>query len=248
MKKIILIFVLLLSANQIVEAQKLTQQSLKESSLKNHKKIVTQALTYNDFNTAINSMHNIVAIEGINSTYKDSLAIAYFKMGNYTSSHFLSKELLTKKPADVGLLEINAVSLQQLGAAKEAIDAYETLFAQTKNMYHGYQLANLQFNIKRLAEAQNTIALAINCEELENAMLSFPVDKNQNQNVPLKAAAYNLEGLIAYNLKDLAKANTSFKDALKIEPKFALATQNANASSVELQKLASEQKDAKAKN
>ena len=238
MKNLTLFVLLLLSANHVVEAQKITQESLKQSSLTKHKKVVTQALTYSDMVTAINSMHHIVAAEGENSTYKDSLAIAYFRMGNYTSSHLLSKELLTKKPTDVGLLEINAVSLQQLGAAKEAIAAYETLFAQTKNMYHGYQLATIQLGIKRLAEAQAVISQAINCEEIENAALPFPVGENQNQNVPLKAAAYNLQGLIAFQLKDFENAKLSFNEALKIEPKFALAAKNAKDIATEIEKQA----------
>lgn len=53
--------------------------------------------------------------------------------------------------------------------------------------------------------------------------------------MPLKAAAYHLQGLIAYNLQDYTTASTAFNEALKIEPKFALATQNANAVAVEIQ-------------
>lgn len=82
-------------------------------------------------------------------------------------------------------------------------------------MAHGYQLAMLQYGIKRLAEVQATIAQTLQCDDIENAYLQFAIDKNQN--VPLKAAAYNLQGLIA------------FDQALKLMPEFAVATQNANA-------------------
>lgn len=148
----------------------------------------------------------------------------------------LAKELLVAKPKNLQLLEINAVSLQNLNATKEAIDAYEILFANTNNMVHGYQLAMLQNGIKRFAEAQATIAKTVQCKEVENAMVQMPVDKEKNQNVPLKAAAYNLQDLIAYGLKDNATASTAFNEALKIMPEFALATQNANALLVEMQK------------
>ncbi|WP_335973292.1 tetratricopeptide repeat protein [Gaetbulibacter jejuensis] len=203
--------------------------------LANHKKIVTQALSYNDAQTAINSMHYIIALEGANSTYKDSLAITYYRTGNYVSSHLLVKELLTSKPDNTQLLEMNAVSLQSLGATKDAIAAYEILFSKTKNMVHGYQLAMLQYRIKRLAEAQATIVQTLQCEDVENAYLQFSIDKNQNQNVPLKVAAYNLQGLIAFELKDNAAAKQAFDKALEIMPEFTVATQNANAVVVAMQ-------------
>ena len=186
--------------------------------------------------TAINSIHTIIILEGDTSTYKDSLAITYFNDGNYVSSHLLAKELLQVKPNNTTLLEINAVSLQNLNATKEAITAYEILFANTNNMIHGYQLANLQHGIKRLAEAQETIQKTLACKEQENAYIRFSVDNTQTQNVPLKAAAYNLQGLIEFELKDNLTANTAFNKALEIMPNFTTATQNAKAVLMQIQR------------
>ena len=233
MKHFTLLVVLLIAQGMF--SQKITKDDLANIELSNHKKIVTQALTYNDAQTAISSMHYIVALEGEKSTYKDSLAITYFNIGNYVSSHLLAKELLEDKNENIQLLEINAVSLQNLGATKDAIEAYETLFSKTKNMAHGYQLAMLQYGIKRLAEAQATIEQTIQTEDIEKAYIQFAIDKTKNQNVPLKAAAYNLQGLIAFELKDNASAKQAFDQALKIMPEFALATQNANAVIIAMQ-------------
>ena len=233
--KQILILVVFIFTIQVTIGQKLTVKKLKQIELNSHKKIVTQALTYNDALTAINSMHHIIVLEGINSTYKDSLAITYFNARNYVSSYLLAKELLVSKPNSLQLLEISAVSLQSLNQTKEAITAYEKLFAQANNMAHGYQLANLQFGIKRMSEAQETIIRTLQCKEIEGAFAQFPVDKTKNQNVPLKAGAYHLLGLISYELKDNATANEAFNEALKIEPKFALATQNLNALTASMQ-------------
>lgn len=233
MKHLALMFALLISCTMF--SQKLTQDDLTTIELSKHKKIVKQALTYNDAQTAINSMHYIVTLQGEKSTYKDSLAIAYYNIGNYVSSHLLSKELLISKPEDIQLLEINAVSLQNLGATKEAIVAFENLFIKTNSMAHGYQLAMLQYGIKRLSEAQVTIQQALQCNVIDNAVLQLPVDKTNNQNVPLKAVAYNLQGLIAFELKDNLSAKQAFDMALKIMPEFTLATQNANAVTIEMQ-------------
>jgi tetratricopeptide (TPR) repeat protein len=240
MKKVIFIITALVSIYS-ASAQKITPESIKQNDIELNKKIIEQALTYNDAQTAITSMHKIIVLEGATSTYKDSLAITYFNVGSYISSHLLVKELLQTKPDNLQLLEINAASLQNLNAAKEAIEAYEKLFAKTKNMGHGYQLAMLQFGIKRLAEAQITINQTIACEPIEKAYLPFPIDKNQNQNVPLKAAAYNLQGLIAYELKDNKTASEAFAEALKIMPEYVVATQNANAMVVEAQNKKTEE-------
>ena len=223
----------LLSIN--LSAQKITKKSLNEIQKTNFKKTLKNALKYNDVQTAINNLHNIIVLEGDNSSYKDSLAIVYYKSGSYLSSHLITKELLAKKPNNIELLEINAVSLQKLNAVKEAIDAYEILFSKTNNMAHGYQLANLQYSIKRLAEAKNTITKTLQCKEIEKAFIQFPIDKKQSQNAPLKAAVYNLKGIISFDLKEYTEASNSFNEALKIMPKFALATQNANAVLITLQ-------------
>ena len=192
------------------------------------KKVVEQALKYADMATAISSMHKIIALEGTNSTYKDTLAIAYFKAQNYVSSHLVAKELLAAKPDNQQFLEINAVSLQNLGATKEAIDAYDKLFTLSKNRYHGYELANLQMSIKRLEEAKLSIEKAFTCTEIEKATLVFPMDNSKQQEVPLNAAMYNLKGIIYYQLQDKVEAGKAFDEALKIMPEFATATQNKN--------------------
>jgi len=220
--------------SQLTFAQKLTSESLKKIQLDSHKKILTQALKYNDPQTAINSMHFIISLEGETSNYKDSLAITYFRTGNYISSHLLAKELLGSNPGNSQLLEINAISLEKLSATKDAIAAYEILFANTRNMAHGYRLAVLQYGIKRLAEAQVTIVQTLQCEEIENAFIQFPIDDNKNQNVPLKVASLNLQGLIAYGLKDNNEAIVAFQEALKLMPEFTAANQNANVINVAL--------------
>jgi tetratricopeptide (TPR) repeat protein len=209
-------------------------QKNKEITTDYDKIVYKNALKYNDAYTAINSIHAIIAKEGENSVYKDTLAILYYKTNNFASSYLVSEELLTKKANDLTLLEINAVSLQNLGDNKKAITVYEKLFGLSKNQYHGYQLAMLQKNLKRLAEAQNTIEQTILCEDLKEAQLQMSAGKDQVQNVPLKAALYNLKGLIAFELKDNETATKAFEEALVIFPEFALAKQNLGTLKMDL--------------
>ncbi len=198
--------------------------------------ILKQAQAYADGATIVTALHQIIAFEGANSTYKDSLAVTYYKMNNYFSCHLVAKELLEKKPTNLVLLELDALSLQQLNANKEAITIYEKLFALSKNKFHGYQLAVLQQSIKRLAEAQATINQVATCEDIKGLELEFPKDKNQTQKIVLNAAIQNLKGLIAYELKDSTAAKIAFQEALKISPDFALAKQNVAALELEISK------------
>ncbi len=230
-----ILFLLLLLLVNIIAVSQIKQKKVAVNS-KLAITIFKLSKNYSDGTTMINALHQIIALEGANSTYKDTLAITYYKMNNPLSCHLVVKELLEKKPNNLVLLELDAMSLQQLNAKKEAITAFEKLFALSKNKYHGYQLAMLQQSIKRLAEAMVTINQVTTCEDIKGAELDFPVDKNNTQKVSLNAAIMNVKGLIAYELKDTTLAKKSFEEAIKISPDFVLAKQNAEALEVELTK------------
>jgi tetratricopeptide (TPR) repeat protein len=207
-------------------AQKKGQEVPKKET--NNLGVVTyqNALKYGDAATAIQSLHQIIAQEGAQSTYKDSLAILYYRANNFVSAHLVAKELLVQKPQDATLLEINAVSLRALGASKEAIDGFEKLLTVSKNRFHAYELAQLQFGIARMAEAMLTLNQAmVNTQELETKVV-FNIDKERQQEVPLNAAMLNLKGIIAFEMKDEKGALASFEEALKIMPDFAMAQLN----------------------
>lgn len=231
MNKIILILSLLATVNS--QAQKTKSQDI---SLENSKNIYKNALKYNDASTAINSLHSIIVKEGYESNYKDSLAILYFKSNNFISSHLLAKEVLEKKPKNLQLLEIEALSLKQLGATKEAIVAFENLFINSKNKYHGYQLALLQYSLKRLVEAKATIIQTIACEDIKDFELQFQIDEKQSQKIPFNSAVYNLQGIVAYELKEMEIASQAFIRALQLSPEFELAKQNKKAIDIEMSK------------
>lgn len=208
--------------------QKITKNDLSQIELEKHKKIVRNALQLNDYNTAINSLHHIIAIEGEKSSYNDTLALNYFFTQRYASSYLLSEKLLKNNHKNNEILKINAISLKQLGRDKEAINAFEKLFILTNNMSDGYELAILQFGLKRLQEAQETISKTILCEDSEH-QLEFKLSDNASQRIPIKAGVYNLKGLIAYEQNDIENAVASFKEALDIAPEFVLAKKNLDA-------------------
>ena len=103
------------------------------------------------------SMYQLIALEGENSTYKDSLAYIYFSSRKYASCFLMSNEVLKRDPQNKAILELKALSLESLGAIDKSMEAYAKLFAVSKNNYHGYNLAKLQLTMKKYDEAYNTI-------------------------------------------------------------------------------------------
>ncbi len=228
MKKIV-ITIGIVACTLTATAQKKVKETVAINPNEQHLKVYANALKYGDVQSAIYATQNIIANEGENSSFKDSLALLYYNSNNALSCHLLCKELLANKPADVTLLELNATSLKSLGATKDAIEAYEKLFAASQNRYHGYELAQLQFGISRLAEALVTINQSMDKTKELEAKINFNIDKNKQQEVPLNAALLNLKGLVTYELKDEKTAALLFDEALKIMPEFEAAKQNKKA-------------------
>jgi len=137
-------------------------------------------------------------------------------------------------------LELKAISLENLNVPKEAIEVYEKIYQQKKEPYIAYKLAQLQQRIKRSAEAFATLKSGENLKFPEKATIAFPgIKKGEVQNVPFKAAFYNLMALTSYDLHNYDMAIKYFEEALKIYPDFLVAKQNKQAIELMKKKLES---------
>ena len=87
---------------------------------------------YGDNAVAAASMYAIINIEGPQSTYKDSLAYMYFNDAKYISSFLVTNDILKYKPDNLELLEINAISVENMGALEKAVEVYSNLLSKTK--------------------------------------------------------------------------------------------------------------------
>ena len=231
MKKVVFILSILLT--QLSFGQKVTHASL----LQLKKDIYSEALKNYDLDVAKNALYHIIKLEGESSTYVDSLAYVYFNQKNYLSCLQVSNKIL-KKGEKLNVLEMKAVSLENLNAPKEAISSYEKIFAQKKTPLTAYKLANLQHEIKRTAEAFSTLRAAEKMKFPEKGAITFPgPKKGQVQNVPFKAAYYNLLAMVSYDLHSYDMAIKYFDEALKVYPKFFVAKQNKEAVALMKKKL-----------
>ncbi len=193
------------------------------------KLVMHQSLSYGDNDVAVNSIYNIIAKEGVNSTYKDSLAYLYFEGRKYSSCFMVCKDILSRDGNKLEILEMQAVSLEGLGAVDKAAQAYAKLTVKSKNNYHAYKLANLYFSIKKFDEAYKAIAKAQELKDTGEVKVSYAINKNYNQQVSLLAAISNLKGLIEFEQEKMDLAKASFKKAVELQDDFVLAKENLQA-------------------
>ena len=145
------------------------------------KEKLKQALAYGDKSVAASCMYNIINMEGPQSSYKDSLAYLYFNGRNYVSCFLVTNDILKKNPDKLKLLEMNAVSLESMGAIGKASEVYGTLLSKTNSNYHAYKLAGLQLALNKFEEAYISVKKANELPDTGKVTVNFQVNKNYNR-------------------------------------------------------------------
>jgi hypothetical protein len=225
MKKIIIIIAVSLSMNGLF-AQK--------NAADLHKGVFATAMQHRDIGAAIMAGNYVVTIEGDKSTYLDSLAYLYLAANQIQSCQIVCERILKNEPEKLSIVELKGRCLVSENRVFDAIAAYEMLFKKTNDIAFGFALARLQYTGKRLAEALATANMALKLKAEDDKQAKMQVaevsgNKGQTQPIFIKAAIYNLRGLIIYDLDPNAnkkEAANSFEEALKLEPTYVLAKQN----------------------
>lgn len=210
-------------------SQSKVEKSTDSKDFEIQKSIALRALKYNDASAAKNALFNMIALKPERTDLVDSLAILYYQMGSYTECILVSREILESNPDKTGIKEIKAISEQNLGLAKMALEDYEELYPVTKNIYHLYQIATLQYDLKRFGEADLTIQALLANEKLDESKIQVFLGKGQSQQVPMKAGIYNMQGMILLNINKEAEAKAKFEEALKLDEEFVLPKNNLAA-------------------
>ena len=198
-------------------------QSSKEEAIAIEKKIISKAKRIGDPVVASYSMYKLIALEGENSTYKDSLTYMYYSAGKYGSCFMMANEVLKREPKNQDILEIKASSLESLGALDKAMEVFAELFALSNNNYHGYNLSKLQLSIKKFEDAYTTIKKVEGLNDSGKVSVTFSINQTHTQQIELIAAIPYLKGLIEEELDKNVEAKLSYQKALKIQPEFVLA-------------------------
>lgn len=214
------IFVLLVIGSLFYSGQ---AQNNRQDAIALEKEMVRFAKSMGDVAVTTSSMYRLIALEGDNSTYKDSLTYIYYSARKYASCFLMSNEVLKRDPKNKAVLELKALSLESLGALDKSMEAFKELFAVSNNNFHGYSLAKLQLTMKMYEEAYATIKQveAINDEGIYK--VNFAINQNHTQEVELLAAISYLKALIEIDLDKKPEAKISLEKSLKIQSDFVLA-------------------------
>jgi tetratricopeptide (TPR) repeat protein len=190
-------------------------------------KVYSSALKYYDLNVAISALYNAMALKPDRKDLRDSLALLYFAGERYGQAYTLGEEILKDNPKRNDILEMVAVSKQSLGLLKDALADYEKLYgADNKQIFYLYQIATLQYQLKRYGECVASLDQIIANEASAKQNVNIRNSNNTSQAVPMKAAALNVKGIVAMDLSQDANAKDLFNQALTLFPDFALAKAN----------------------
>ena len=200
-----------------------------------NEKVYKLALRYNDMVVAREAVYNMYAINPNRTNLLDTLVFLYYNSTDYVQVVLLGNDILVKNPDNATILEIVAVSQQNLGLTKEALENFERLFTITQNLYHQYNIASLQYMLKRYGECGATLNNILGAKS-ESALISITDAKKGTQKVPIKAAAFNMRGVIALDLKQTEVAKQNFQKALELFPDFLLAKSNIEKVSISTEK------------
>ena len=194
--------------------------------------IYSRAMKYNDVDAAKSALYNLIAMEPQNDSLLFDLAYLYFENQKYISSILATNDLLTLNPDHLAALEVSAISYENIGAREKALEAYESLYLKNDNINTLYKIAFLQYELDRFSEAKTTAEIIMESEKSEEATLFFGTTENTQQEIPMRASIFNLQGLINMEQGNKEEALENFNKALEIAPEFELAKNNLN----ELQK------------
>jgi tetratricopeptide (TPR) repeat protein len=185
------------------------------------KSIYAKSLSVSDFGTAISTMYQIMELDP-NPANKDTLCLLYFNANMMTQATLVGEEIAKAYPDKLLIRQVLALSKQQLGMNAEALAEYEKIYASTHKAEDLYQIATLQYSLKRYGECIANLDRLISDPANVKQSINVTVYQNQRQEVPIAAACYNIKGVIALEVNQPSEAKTMFNKALEIFPEFFL--------------------------
>lgn len=203
-------------------------QPAADSQFQFYRTIYEQGLRYNDLNTSTQALHAMIALHPDEKTLLDSLAMVYFQRGAWGQCALVATDVMKTEPNKPSMLELRAVSYQSLGMPMESLKDFETLYPLTKNPYHLYEIASLQFSVRRYGECETTLIQLLGDESIKDKKLVLGTGQNQ-QEVPMPAACLNMRGVLDLEQGKPETAKAYLEAAIKIMPDFALAKNNLAA-------------------
>ena len=185
-----------------------------------------KAIAFGDYEVAKTALFNMLVRHPDSLNYLDSLVTLYFSLGQMPQCIFAGTQYMQRDTTNLSVMEMVALSYSQLNKNKESLEIYEKMYRRTGNIYYAYQTAVQQFYLKRIGECNQMIDIIVKDPKSVTDKISINIDQATQQQVPLKAAALNMRGIILKEMSMPDKAKASFEEALQVMPDFALAKGN----------------------
>lgn len=183
---------------------------------------------YNDAMLTKHALFEILILSPNDSSAMRSLAELYYNSSQYTSSALVGLDMLEKYPSYEVAMEIVALSYENLRIYEKAVEYYEKLWLKTENINVQYQIAYLQYSLKRFTESETNLNMMDTKVNLEDK-ISLNKSDGTIQEVPFAAAIANLRGLMALEQGKSEEAKAHFTKALSISPDFETAKNSLDA-------------------
>lgn len=188
--------------------------------------VYRKALQYDDLSSAAYALTNYL-MQGGQPTFRDTLAVVYYRIGNLNGAYKLAKEINEGDAKNVTALTILADISGRAGDTKASLDWYEKLCALSPSPFNFYQLATRQFILERIGECRNSLQkIVADSAKARQEQVSLEIQQGRSENVPALAAAYNMLGALAFRDNQPAEAKKFYELAVKEFPDFVIARQN----------------------
>lgn len=191
--------------------------------------IYKKAIGNFDYSVATNAIYNMMALRPDQKNLRDTLVILYYNQGAYPQVTLVGKQILDDHPENYQVLELVAVSKQGLGMLKESLADYEKLYGVSKDLFHLYQIATIQYQLKRFGECELSLNKVLASDQANDKTVGINNPDQTTQQVPIKAAVHNMIGVVAMELNRPDQAKLNFQKAIELFPEFALAQANVTA-------------------
>ena len=188
--------------------------------------IYKKAKFFNDPITTRTAIYNLIEIDPTDAGWLDSLAFEYYAYRQYTSSLLVTLEALKRNANNLEMLELKAICWENIGDFNKALEVYESLFLKNNSSITLYKIGFLQLELKRFNEANTSADILLGKEDATEITMNFTKSDESTQSVTLKAATYNLKGLIAKVQGNNDEARKQFNEALKLYPDFEVVKDN----------------------
>lgn len=223
--KLKIVYALLITGIAFISCNTETAPS-KETEENRHVKLFKHARTTGDLTTAAVALNEMLLDDTTYSDWYDTLAVLYYNIGNYQPASWYADKVLAHKPKDLRMLELLAMSEQQLGRPEKVLKAYSDLFKVTNDFQYLYQSAAVEFSMGNVDNCKLLVDSILRSPSIDKDSIEIQIESDYSQQVPLRAAVYNLQAFLKARDGNMMGAKNDFERALRIYPDFILAKRN----------------------